>query len=323
MNPDGPWNVGSRNLEAPALSRRNFLKWGARSAAGLWLNGYMAPIMHLAGPQQGLAGSSTAGLATLRTRAKQEIARHEFESAISVIDLQTFDHMDVAGDEVRHPGCTINFFALLSVVIDVQQGAYPESDVGDDIAFTIRHSSASRAQKLLLKTGGDDIWDGLYKVNRLIHSLGLRETLFDHPPGYWRTESLNGKRNSTTANEMSTALKALWHHELLQEPWRAYLLEKMTGVKPGLNYLIPPGVPGDSGSRVGHKNGFFWHPYEESWVDNDIGLVWRETEGQQYAYAISCLFQKVPEKYQNIALGQRLSWLTWQALNQLHQPDSP
>ena len=90
-------------------------------------------------------------------------------------------------------------------------------------------------------------------------------------------------------------------------PWRDYLLDKMTGVKPGLQYLIPAGV---SYGTVSHKNGFSWVP--SGWIDNDIGIVMFDSGGVTYAYAISFYTQDVPTKYDDIPLGQAVSSMVWQ-----------
>jgi hypothetical protein len=88
--------------------------------------------------------------------------------------------------------------------------------------------------------------------------------------------------------------------------WRDYLFDKLTGVKPGLNYLIPAGV---ADGVTGHKNGFFWLP--EGYIDNDTGIVTFVRGGQTYAYALTFLTQGVATKYADIPLGQAVSALVW------------
>lgn len=304
-------------------SRRALLAASARLAAALWLH----PSLALAWPQH--QGPSQPALRpplepppplrSLQEQWRSAVRRQPFATAISVIDLQSGEAADLHGDEAREPGCTVNLFVLISVVQDLEAGRYAEPAVGADIASTIRHSSASRGRALLVRTGDGDVWRGIDKVNALIRALGLRSTLYDHPPGYWQTASRYGRPNTTTANEMTQALGQLWHGELLDGHWTRYLLDQLTQVKPGLNYLIPAGVPAHSGGRVAHKNGFLWHPLHR-WVDNDIGIVWRETTGGAYAYCLALFFQDVAGKYHNVPLGQQLARLTWQAFAQRYAP---
>jgi len=242
----------------------------------------------------------------LRERLRAEIAASGLNAAVAVTDLQTGESIDVNGDEPRLPGCTINFFVLLSVVMDLQEGLYNEGEVGDLIARTVWSSNPITARDLLRKTGMGDLGAGLAKVDQLLDLLGLSVSTYDHPPAYPH-ESLRGSANLLTANEMNRALAALYEARIVEPAWRDYLLNKMTGVKPGLQYLIPAGV-GDG--VVSHKNGFFADP--SGWVDNDAGIVVFDRGGNRYAYAISFFTESVPSKYADIPLGQTVSRLVWQ-----------
>ncbi len=91
----------------------------------------------------------------------------------------------------------------------------------------------------------------------------------------------------------------------------ATLVEKMTHVKPGLNYLIQAGVPVDAAAAVAHKNGYF-QTDDGDWVDNDVGIVWSTNPANPYVYAISMFFHDLPEQFgPEIFTGQRLSSLAW------------
>jgi hypothetical protein len=129
---------------------------------------------------------------------------------------------------------------------------------------------------------------------------------YDHPPAYPQ-ESLQRGGNVLTANEMNRALDALYEARIVEPAWRDYLLGKLTGVKPGLQYLIPGGV---GSAMVSHKNGFFADYL--GWVDNDAGVVIFDSGGNRYAYAISFFTEDVPYKYADIPLGQTVSRLVWQ-----------
>lgn len=243
----------------------------------------------------------------LRERLRGEIAASGINAAVAVTDLQTGESIDVAGDDFRLPGCTINFFVLLSVVMDLQASLYGEHEVGDLIARTVWSSNPVTARQLLIKTGGGDIMAGIAKINDLLARLGMWRSFYDHPPAYWGYVSLAGSINALTANDMNRALAHFYNGGVVSLTWRDYLLEKLTGVKPGLQYLIPAGV---GAASVSHKNGFLWSP--GGWVDNDAGIVIFSRGGTSYAYAISFFSQDVPNKYADIPLGQAVSSLVWQ-----------
>lgn len=245
-------------------------------------------------------------LLQLRDRLAAAVADSGIDAAVAVTDLQTGESIDVNGDTPRYAGCTVNWFVLLSNVVDLQNGLFPESDVGDLISRTIYGSNPVTAHQLLIKTGGE-VPGGLLKVNDLIAKLGMRNTFFDHPPGYEDEFSLRGALNVITANDANRGLAAFYHGGAVNWQWRDYLLQKMTGVKPGLQYLIPAGV-GDG--VVSHKNGFSWMP--GGWIDNDIGIVRFDSSGGPRAYAISFYTQDVPVEYQDIPLGQSVSRLAWE-----------
>jgi len=245
-------------------------------------------------------------LLAFRDRLAAVIDESGINAAVAVTDLQTGESIDVNGDDPRHAGCTANWFVLLSTVIDVQEGRYPESDVGSLISRTIWGSNPVTARDLLIKTGGGSVEGGVLKVRRLLAKLGLAHSVFDHPPGYSEQYTTDGSPNTLTANDVNRALTAFYRGEVVNEQWRGYLLEKMTNVKQGLQYLIPAGV-GDA--RVSHKNGFTWMP--GGWVDNDIGIVVFDSSGGPRAYAISFYSQDVPWEYADVPLGQTVSKLVW------------
>ena len=193
-------------------------------------------------------------LLQLRDNLASAISDSGFNVAVAVTDLQTGESIDVKGDDPRHPGCTSNWFVILSGVIDLQNGRYPESYIGDLISRTIWGSNPITARDILIQTGGS-VPGGVLKVSDLMARLGMRSSLFDHPPAYEEEYSLRGWPNVITANDVNRALAQFYHGSVVNEQWRDYLLEKMTHVKPGLQYLIPAGV---GNGTVSHKNGFSW-----------------------------------------------------------------
>jgi len=242
-----------------------------------------------------------------------------FDIAVSVYDIQTDQMINVRGDEPRLPACTMNFFVLLSVVIDLQNGLYPETDVGELISQTIYGSNPDTAHDLLIKTGEGDVFRGIDKINALLASLGLQTgpnpALFDHPPGYGDTESRFGKiNNSITANQANQTLVKIYNGEILSAEWRDYFLEKLTGVKPGLNHLIAAGA---IGGITSHKNGFMWDA--SGWVDNDIGIVTFERNGKQFAYVMSLYMEKIPTRLADVPIGQKISRMVWEYFSNKYQ----
>jgi hypothetical protein len=244
----------------------------------------------------------------LRDRIGSAIWNSGINAAAAITDLQTGETIDVNGDNIRLPGCTINLFALMRVVIDLQAGRYPEPQPGDLIGQTINRSDPITSRRLVRDwLGGGNVIAGLDEVNEFMLSMGMGSTLMDHPPAFWE-ESLNGGiDNRITARDANRGLRAIWDGRTLTPAWRDYFLHKMTLVKPGLNYLVSAGVGYDA--NVSHKNGFLW---AEGWADNDIGIVWFERGGQRYGYAISFYSQNFRGKYDAIPVGQRISSLAWQ-----------
>ena len=304
-------NVSSiQSLGSNPPTRRTFLTKALGALAALALSATVKPLL-------ATAEGADAEMSVLRAQLSKEIKLHSFITAISVTDLQTGESIDIAGNEVRWPGCVHNLFPIISVVRDLKEGLYDESDVGADISYTIENSDAETGRDLLIKTGMGDPLRGIDKVNALIASFGLQTTLYDHAPGYYWSESrYRNAANVTTTNEMNHVVTALWNTGILDYQWTVYLLNKMTEVRPGLNHLLAAPAWRGSGARVAHKNGFFFHPKDEGWVDNDSGIVWRVTSRGSYAYAATLFFQGVPERLENLTLGQRLSWLVWNFFDQ-------
>ncbi len=246
---------------------------------------------------------------TLRDRIAAAIDESQIDTAVAITDLRTGEVIDVAGETPRLPGCTINLFALMRVVADLQEYRYPEPEAGDLIAQTINRSDPVTARELVRTwLGGSDLYAGIGRVNDFIRALGMSHTVLDHPPGFpEESAGGEGKGNTITAMDVNTGLEALWDGRVLAPFWRDYLLYKMTLVKPGLNYLVPAGASADA--TVSHKNGFL---FEEGWADNDVGIVWYERGGERYGYAISFFTENVPDKYADIPLGQHISALAFQ-----------
>jgi hypothetical protein len=239
--------------------------------------------------------------------------------AVAVTDLQTGETVHVNGDSLRIPGCTMNFFVLALVAQDLQAGLYPETDVGRFIAQTVWASDPGTAHYLLRKSGAGDSYAGLLKVNHLIlDRLGLTTAVYNHPPandtftlppGSW-------SENTISPLDFNRALTQLYRGELLNPEWTAYLIDKMSRVKPGLNHLIPAGIS-DPTAITSHKNGYI--DYVPYYVDNDIGIVTFQRGEKKYAYALTFWSQDNPWVLSDAPLGQAVSRLVWEHFNATYQ----
>jgi hypothetical protein len=269
-------------------------------------------------------GNVSPALAELQVRLEQEVASYaqRVGGSFSVVatDLQTGETVHVNGDDQnRIPGCTMNFFVLLSVTQDLQAGRYPEADVGRFIAQTVWASDPGTGHYLLRVTGGGNGTVGLWKVNDLLQNrLKLASALYDHPPANDVVTLVSGQwqENRISPLDFNRALAMLYRGELLNPEWTAYLLDKMSRVKPGLNHLIPAGVS-DPAAVVSHKNGYI--DYVPYYVDNDVGIVSFRRGERQYAYALTFWSQDNPWVLSDVTLGQTVSRLVWEHFNATYQ----
>ncbi|HKS90304.1 MAG TPA: serine hydrolase, partial [Tepidiformaceae bacterium] len=244
------------------------------------------------------------GFTQLQTAMAQAVAQYQEPGtyAVAVTDLQTGETIGVNQDQELESGCIINLFVLMRAVYGAQQGQYPLETVDALVRQTIWASDAEAAHSLDTIIGNGDPVAGVAQVAAMIQGpLALPQVVLDHPPAY-PAESLGvSADNLVTASAMNQALSDLYQRRLLEGEYRDYLLEAMTHVKPGLNYLtaaLPPEA------AVSHKNGFYWTP--AGWVDNDTAVVQFQGDGGAYAYAITFISNDVPEKYADIPLGQQL-----------------
>ena len=239
----------------------------------------------------------------------ETVAAHDGSTryAIAVTDLQT-GYM-VGANHLRQQlsGCVMNLFVILQAVLDVQEGRYPLETVDALIRATTWSSNAVTARELYGITGGGDPVEGVRRVAELHEDLELEDMVIDHPPAY-RGESVGiDPNNWLSASAVNIALEEIWQGDMLTAESRAYLLEVLAGVKPGLNYLTA-WVPGPA--VVSHKNGFF--PSDIGYIDNDAGIVQVSGPDGDYAYAVTFLAEGTPYKYADLPLGQELMRMTWE-----------
>ncbi len=223
------------------------------------------------------------------------------EYAVAVTDLQTGEVLSVHGDRPQLAACSINLMVILQATLDVRAGRLKQAPVDDLIARTVFSSNPVTARELYLLVGRGDVLRGMRRVKALMNRVGMEDSVLDHPPGYGRESLKVNPNNWLTALDSNRALEWLWTSDDLGDAWREHLLAQLTGVKPGLNYLMAaaPGV-------VSHKNGFF-PALDGTYVDNDVAIVRFKRGGREYAYAISFFSQWVPRKYADIPLGQAIA----------------
>jgi hypothetical protein len=226
--------------------------------------------------------------------------------AVAVTDLQTGQAISVYGDRIQVAGCIWNLPVIIRTLQDVQAGRYPLSDVEATIRQTLWASDASAALRLYATVGDGDHVLGVRHVLDMARGRGLSDSIIDHPPAFTDYNLGISEPNLVTAEEVNVLLADLYEGRLLNDEWTGWLLDAMTRVKPGLNYLTAYGT----GGTVSHKNGFL--PDGASWGDNDAGIVRFERNGQELAYAITFLSEGVPTKYADIPLGQKLSLMAWE-----------
>src|SRR5690606_30955963 len=186
-------------------------------------------------------------------------------------------------------------------------------DVDATIRQTIWASDAAAARELYRAVGGGDAVAGVSSVNTLLQELGMTSSQVDHPPAFVHESIGLGPDNLVTTRDVNHALAQVYAGEVLSPELTDYLLEAMTHVKPGLNYLTAI-VNGPA--LVSHKNGFLWT--SDGYVDNDAAIV-RFGPNLEHAYAITFLSEAVPVKYADIPVGQALVREVWAYFDEAYE----
>ncbi|HEY7268813.1 MAG TPA: serine hydrolase [Dehalococcoidia bacterium] len=250
--------------------------------------------------------ATASEMADLQTDLQAIIDESGYDITVAVTDLQTGETAGVRVDEPRLTGCTINLLVLIQVIRDVQDGLIAFDDVDWMVSDTIRYSDASLARELVYMLGSGDLESGLARVRSLAASLGLTSAVYDHPPAFG-DESFALVDNTMTPADMNRLLAMLWRGELLSPDLTQYILDRMSDVYPGLQYLLAAGAGPEA--VVSHKNGFFWS--DDGYFDNDAGIVAVYSDGGFYAYAISYYASYVPEEFADVDAGQRIAARVW------------
>jgi hypothetical protein len=297
MNPDA-WGFMINGVRQGTAHTARVNTW----TGSTWVPSYPLTFFTPVCDQSAYAPAPAADMIALQQRMGGSIFNSGLNVAVAITDLQTGETVDVNGHDVRLPGCTINLFALFATVQTLQAGRYAEPVAGDLIGQTINRSDPITARRLMKDWVGEgNLYLGMTRTQDMMRSLGMNDTLLDHPPAFPHESMFGGINNRITARDANRGLEALWNGQVVSDGWRDYMLQKMTLVKPGLQYII--GSSGGGAVRS-HKNGFLW---EQGWADNDIGIVWFNRGGQRYGYAISFYSQNLRGKYDAIPIAQTVA----------------
>ncbi len=255
-----------------------------------------------------------AGLVALGDRLAAIVAAAQTPGrfGVAVTDLQTMQTVGVDMDRQQLAGCVMNLFAIIATLQAVESGELRLEDVDATIRQTIWASDAAAARQLYRAIGGGDAVAGVARVNALLGELGMTSSQIDHPPAFVNESIGIGADNLVTARDVNHGLAQVYAGAVLGPELTAYLLEAMTHVKPGLNYLTAV-VNGPA--LVSHKNGFLWAT--EGFVDNDTAIT-RFGPNLEHAYAITFLSEAVPVKYADIPTGQAVVRETWEYFGQAY-----
>ena len=232
--------------------------------------------------------------------------------SVAVTDLQSGETVGVNIDRPQLAGCVMNLFAIVATLQAVDGGRIALVDVDATIRQTIWASDATAARELFRAAGGGDVVAGVAVVNALLKELGMTSSLVDHPPAFVHESIGINSDNWITSRDVNQALAQIYAGQVLSADLTAYLLEAMTHVKPGLNYLTAI-VNGPA--LVSHKNGFLWT--SEGFVDKDAAIV-RFGPNLEHAYAITFLSEAVPVKYADIPTGQALVREVWEYFDETY-----
>jgi Beta-lactamase enzyme family len=275
------------------------------------------------------------GLDDLKARLQETVDDSGFDVAVAVTDLQTGETAAVRGDEPRLSGCTINLLVLIQATLDMEAGLLEQEDVDFALRQTIFWSDPHYSRQIVSMIGGGDIRAGVTRVRELASRLGLQTAVFDHPPAYDaysaslpppaptdtqvnepvdpevspETEFLLQPQpdvvvpdNVISPSDMNRVLGALWRDDILSPEWTSYLMNRMTRVSPGLQYIL--GSSAGFSTVVSHKNGYYWTP--EGHTDSDVGIVRFTVAETEYAYAVSYYAAHLDDEFDDIGVAQRL-----------------
>lgn len=213
------------------------------------------------------------------------VGRWEGQNAVSVTDLQSGRTISINGSRPQLAACTIKIPLLMIVAQDIEAGRYSADSVDSLVRSAMGPSNTWPARELLRTVGDGDIGAGIERVDDLMWSLGMNDSLLAHPPGYdWEDYGYGDAENLLTTDDLNRLLGKLYRGEALS-PWATgYVLWSMSLAPDWVNASLGGPLPADV--TLYHKFGQLYDP-ENTW--NDAGIVVFERDGQEYAYAIAYL----------------------------------
>lgn len=240
----------------------------------------------------------SAEMAALGDRLGLEIENYPGRSAISIADITGNESIDVNGQRAQLPGCVANLACALNVVAEIASGkaSFSKEAIEPHLLKMVRNSDPHEGLEVVYMLGGGDVQEGVLKINKQMKNWGMEGSLYDHPPAYLETYSLQGENNYLIANEVNMVLAKLARRKLFGAGWDEYALWVMANNKAGLNFMIPGEIPG-SEAIVYHKVGWF---YGKPNTINDVGVV--EAVDGSFKYSIAAMY----ENYQSNISEQSL-----------------
>ena len=280
------WAAATPAQRAPAMT----LAPAATAAAGC-LGVSDAPPADLAPAASAAADDATLDLAAITTwsdlqaQLRSMVAGWAGENAVSVTDLQTGQTISVNGSRPQPAACTIKIAIMMVVAQDIEAGRYTAAEVDSLVRDAMGPSNTWPARELLRYAGGGDIGVGVRRVNALMQSLGMTNSIMAHPPGYPDEDYGYGLvDNVLTTDDLNLLLGKLYRGQALSPSATDYVLWSMTLAPDWVNASL--GGPLPAGVTLYHKFGQLYEP-ENTW--NDGGIVVFSRNGRSYAYAISYL----------------------------------
>ena len=238
-------------------------------------------------------------------------------NALTVLDLQTRDRISINGDRRQLAACTIKIPIMIAVAKDISAGKYSAADVEHLVLPAMGPSLTWPARELLRITGDGDVGAGVRRANTIMQSLGVRDSLMTHAPGYYGEEhgylASHGEiENWLTSDDVARLLGAIWEGKGLTPGERNYVLWSLTLATPFLDSAFRGPLPTDVAAF--HKIGVLYQP-ENTW--NDAGIVVIERDGLEYAYVVALLSSQNTSTYLdgyflNSSINERV-WQTFSA----------
>ncbi len=237
----------------------------------------------------------------LAEEAQSLLADYPGRVAFVALDARSGQGVAINWDRPFIAASVIKLFTMMAVLRDVEDGLYPLADVQDDLDLLMFYSDNEANARLTNRVG-------LWRVNELMQSLGLTDSIYSLWPGVDEVYG-EGSENYITARDVARALLALYRGEVFRDPGTTELA--LAEMRPALEQdqlIIPRYLP--DGARVAHKTGVI--PPDEQYpsVLHDVGIVFPP---QGEPYVVVFLSQENADHAAAYDLGAELSLLAYRA----------